>query len=91
MTIRQWLEINDWAVNPTEPEGKFWRVHIGFINSKYREEDDTELTIRAYDLDELEELFDDFCVENNIANDTVVYVAVMETANNGEELNYFIF
>ena len=91
MTIKQWLDINGWAINPAATEGKFWRVHIGFIDSRNREEDEAELAIRAYDLDELNELYDDFCRENKMTNDTVVYVAVIETSDSGEELDYFIF
>lgn len=87
MTIKQWIDINGWAINPNEPDGKFWNVDIGFINSEDRREDETEFTINAYDLDELEELFDNFCKENKIANNTVVYVAVVETADNEDALS----
>ena len=87
MTINQWIDINNWAINPNDTtNGKFWLVDVAFINSRDRSEDDVAFIINAYDLDELNKLYDEFCKESCIVNHTVVYVAVVETANSEEEL-----
>ena len=67
-------------------DGKFWLVAVVFINSKDRSDDNAAFIIGAYDLDGLNELFDEFCKERGIDNERVVYVAVAETANSVEEL-----
>ena len=38
--------------------------------------DETEFVINPYDADDLSELFDNFCEENSLANDTVDNIIV---------------
>lgn len=87
MTVRECVEKNGWGVDVESNVGKFWSVDIGFINNVDDCYDETEFSISAYDIDELEELFGDFCKENRFAPNTVTYVSVVEMADNEEDLS----
>ena len=85
MTVKECIKKNGWNVQ--ENPQKAWNVDIGFINSETELEDETEFSICAYDEDDLQDLFEEFCKENKISSDTVIYVSVIQTANDFEELN----
>ena len=87
MTIKEFVEKNGWYFNTEDNGGGFWNVSIGFVNSADDNDDETEFSIKAYDVDELEELFDNFCKENELANNTVTYVSIVETVENEDELS----
>lgn len=48
--------------------------------------DGTEFSIKAYDIDELSELFAEFCKENGFPTNTVVNIIVSHVARTMEEL-----
>lgn len=54
-------------------------VNVGFLNDR-NEEDEVQFDIHAYDVNELCQLFNVFCMENNFPANTVMYIAVVETA-----------
>ena len=85
MTVKECIKKHGWNV-PENPK-KAWNVDIGFINSESGNEDETEFSICAYADDELSDLFTDFCKENKIADNTVIYVTVVEMADDFEDLN----
>lgn len=85
MTIKDCIAKNGWNV-PENPK-KAWNVDIGFMNSETDVEDETEFSICAYDADDLEDLFEEFCKENKIRSDTVIYVNVVEMKDDFEELS----
>ena len=87
MTVKEFVEKNGWYFNVENNDGSFWNVNIGFVNSTDDNDDETTFSISAYDVDELEELFYDFCEENELANNTVTYVSVVEIADNEDELS----
>ena len=85
MTVKECIAKNGW--NVPENAKKAWNVDIGFINSETNLEDETEFSICAYDENDLAELFAEFCKENKIAADTVIYISVVEMADDFEELS----
>ena len=87
MTVKGFVESNGWSLNFNDSVGKFWNIDIGFVNSEDGREDETEFSISAYDLDELDDLFREFCKENSLDDDAVIYVNVVETAEDEDELS----
>jgi hypothetical protein len=87
MTVIGYIEKNGWNVDVDGHIGTCWNVDIGFVNSENRCDDETEFSISAFDANELEELFVDFCKENQINSNTVTYVSVVEMADSFEELS----
>lgn len=85
MTVKECIKKNGW--NVTENPKKAWNVDIGFINSETEAEDETEFSICAYNENELQELFEEFCKENKISSATVIYISVVQTADDFEDLN----
>lgn len=85
MTVKECIAKNGW--NVPENIKKAWNVDIGFINTETEMEDETEFSISAYDENELSELFSEFCKENKIADNTVIYVSVVEMADDFEDLS----
>lgn len=61
-------------------------VDVSFINSEGRE-DETQFSIKAYDTQDLSDLFNDFCKENNFKRDTVFAITVVEMADTMDELS----
>lgn len=84
MSVREFLEKNGWGRTVLKGH-HYMTVCIQFLNDK-KMEDETEFDISACDVDELEELFQNFCQENGFAVDTVTDVYVVRTAITLEEL-----
>ena len=87
MTVNEFVKKNGWYFNIEDNASGFWNVNIGFVNSSDGNDDETEFSIKAYDVDELEELFDEFCEENELMSNAVTYVSVVETAESEDELS----
>lgn len=49
--------------------------------------DETQFSIRAFDISELDELFSNFCKENNYSQNTVFNIIVTQVAETMEELD----
>lgn len=76
MTIKQCIK-NGWKIEKNS--GSPYRsmdVNIGFENDGI--EDETQFLINSYDVNELTQLYSDFCKENNIPNNTVTYITIVQ-------------
>ncbi|MBM6803890.1 hypothetical protein H6B07_14735 [Mediterraneibacter glycyrrhizinilyticus] len=87
MTIKQFIKKYGWQMECTSKPGKAMSVDIDFVDSEGRE-DETQMDIKAYDTQELSQLFSDFCKENKFPQNTVTYIAVVQIADTMEELLY---
>lgn len=88
MTIKQCIKEKGWIMEVAELK-RFQSVDVAFINNEGKE-DETEFDISGAGTDagaeELAGLYDVFCKENNIKNDTVLAVIVTQTADTYEGL-----
>lgn len=88
MTVKQCIKENGW-IDKIAVLRRFQSVNIAFINVEGRE-DETQFDISGACTDagakELSDLYDMFCKENGIKNNTVMAVSVMESANAFEDL-----
>lgn len=73
----------DIACDITQPH-KVMSVDISFEKDGLF--DETEFSIRCFDVEELDELFADFCEENQITPDKITNITVVEVAASMEEL-----
>lgn len=86
MTVRQYIKENGW--NWDVKEAGTWRVctvDIGFINSD-GDQDETEFDISGLNVNELAQLFTDFCKENRFPMNTVTGITVKAVAASFKEL-----
>ena len=71
-------------------EYNYMEVKIIFINDSYTDknpfEDATEFVINAWDFKELDSLYDTFCLEEHISNDTVTEIIITSAAVCFEDL-----
>ncbi len=88
MTIKQCIKEKGWIMEVAEIK-RFQSVDIAFINNEGKE-DETEFDISGACSDagteELAGLYDDFCKENEIKNNTVLAVIVAKSADTCEDL-----
>ncbi len=88
MTIKQCIKENGWIMRVTELK-RFQSVDVAFINNEGRE-DETEFDISGAHTDagakELTTLYNVFCRENGMKNNTVLAVIVAHSADIYEEL-----
>ena len=87
MTVKQYFRNGGkWNIQcDTDITYRFMTVNVGFLNDR-KMEDETQFDIRAYDADELSSLFHDFCMEHDLAENTVTYVEVVHVAETMEVL-----
>lgn len=52
------------------------KMEVRVIFDNHGVEDETEFDIKPFDVEELEELFREFCIEENIEPDTAIAVVV---------------
>lgn len=71
-------------------EYDYMEVKVIFTNDSYRLktpiEDKTEFIIHAWDFCELENLYNTFCMEKHISNDTVTEIIITSAAKSYDEL-----
>lgn len=60
-------------------------VNIGFLNNN-KIDDEVQFDIQAYNVDELNELFHDFCKENDFHSPIITYISIIKTAETMEIL-----
>ena len=85
MILSEFIKTHGWQQTAGLKNGRVMSVQITFLNDKHQE-DQTELDVGIYNDDELEELFDSFCRENNLPSDTVTGVRIVKIAYSFEEL-----
>lgn len=85
MTVKQYICKHGWQIDCIPKTCRAMSVDIGFIDDENRE-DETEFGIKAYDVEELSSLFKDFCRENGFPQNTVNHIAVVQMADNMEDL-----
>ena len=89
MTIRQSIKEKGWIMEVAELK-RFQSVDVAFVNNEGKE-DETEFDISGACTDagteELASLYDVFCKENGIKNNTVLAVIVARSADTYEELS----
>lgn len=77
MTINQCIKDRGWQMeSSTATPYRSMDVNIGFINDGNA--DETQFHVNAYDVNELERLFSDFCKENNTPKNTVTSITIMQ-------------
>lgn len=78
MTVKEYIRRHGWNLECENIRAcRSMEVDIAFENEDTLDDmDETEFIINAYDDDELSELFDEFCKENNLANNTVDNIVV---------------
>lgn len=86
MNIKEYINKHGWLFDCEIMEPFEWmEVVIGFINNEGLE-DETSFDIRQYNTNELNELFNSFCNENNFNTNTVQYIGVIKISQNYEQL-----
>jgi len=85
MTVKQWIKKHGWQRDCDARRCRYMSVDVGFVNSEGRE-DETQLDIGAYDMEELSSLFADFCRENKFPQNTVHGVTIVKMAGTMEAL-----
>ena len=85
MTIKQYIKKYGWNLECKSKICWAMNVNIGFSNEG--QDDETQFSIEAYDVDELNNLFADFCKENGFKQNTVTYITIVEMADSIEDLS----
>ena len=87
MTISQYFKNGGkWIINcDTHVTDRFMTVNVGFLNNS-KLEDETQISISAYNINELNTLFTDFCKENKFTSTAILYISVVQTAETMKEL-----
>lgn len=77
MTIKQCIKEKGWQMeSDTEPPYRSMDVSIGFQTDGFA--DETQFHINTYDVNELTELYSEFCKENNIPKNTVTSISIVQ-------------
>lgn len=88
MTLRQYIRKNGWSVEVSKLK-RFQSVDVSFIDEAGRK-DETEFDISSActykGVEQLADLYDTFCKECGIRNDTVTAVRVVHSADSYEKL-----
>lgn len=85
MTIKEYIRKKGWQRECDSKVCRAMSVDIGFLNDK-RQHDETQFDIRAYDVDELSQLFSEFCNENGFRKNTVTNITIVKMADKMEKL-----
>lgn len=85
MTVKELIHKKGWTIECETRPCRWMEVIISFINPQKMEEE-TSFDIHAYDVDELNNLFKDFCKENEFPFNTVTSITIVAMANTYEEL-----
>lgn len=74
MTAKQYIHFHGWQCDCDPILCRYMNVLVIFSNDGTM--DETEMRIRAYDVDELSALFSDFCRENGYRQNTVCNIVI---------------
>lgn len=86
MTIKEYIKKNGWQVECETKPCRYMNVDVSFLSNE-KVEDETQFSIRAYDSDELNQLFANFCKENGFKQNTVTCVTIVQMAETMDELD----
>ena len=86
MTIKQYIKKYGWGLGCDSKPCRAMNVDIDFINNEGKL-DETQFSINAYNVNELDELFTEFCKENNFKRNTVTNISIVEMADSIDELS----
>ena len=86
ITIKECIKKNGWQYECETKPCRYMNVDISFLNNE-KAEDETQFSIRAYDVEELNQLFNDFCKENGFKKNTVTCIAIVQMAETMDELD----
>lgn len=86
MTSKEYIKKNGWQVDCETKPCRYMNVDVNFLNNE-KAEDETQFSIRAYDVEELDQLFNDFCKENGFKKNTVTCVTIVQMAETMDELD----
>lgn len=75
MTLRQCIRKIGWQIECNVAGCRYMTVDINFLNEG--EPDEVQFDIRAYNIDRLEALFEEFCNENGYKKNTVISVTIV--------------
>lgn len=85
MTVKEFIRKQGWVVECETKPCRWMEVNISFENPQ-KKEDETSFDIHAYNVDELTNLFMDFCKENEFPFNTVTSITIVAMASTYEEL-----
>ena len=86
MTIRQYIKNHGWQDETTALGAhRYMTVDIDFLDTNKKEQE-TQFDIHSYELDELANLFRDFCKENHFPLNQVTSITIVKKAYSLEEL-----
>ncbi len=77
MTIKQIIKEKGWQME-TDVNIPYRSMDVNICFQAGGIADETQLCINAYDVNELEELFSEFCKENNIPKNAVISVNIVQ-------------
>lgn len=86
MTIKEYIKKIGWQFECETKPCRYMNVDVSFLNNE-KVEDETQFSIRAYDSDELNQLFANFCKENGFKRNTVTCVTIVQMAETMDELD----
>lgn len=87
MTIKQYVKKFGWNMDcPVTGPYRVMSVDIGFINDEGRE-DETQFDIRICDVEDLNNLFNEFCRENGYPRNTVYAITIAKVGGTFDDLN----
>lgn len=84
MKLKKYIKEKGWQTSCAPKPCRAMKVDVGFVADGEMQE--TQFEIRAYDADELEELFSEFCKENVFPQNTVCSVTIVEFGETREGL-----
>ena len=85
MTVKEYIKNHGWDIVCNTEICRFMNVAVNFTNDNVS--DETEFTIKAYNAEELELLYTDFCKENELKRNTVNSIVVTAMAMTMEALS----
>ena len=86
MTIKQHINEYGWQMDCDSKPCRAMNVNVDFFDNEERI-DETQFSINAYDVNELDGLFTEFCKENGFKRDTVSNIIIVEMADTIDKLS----
>lgn len=86
MTVKQYIKNHGWQDETTTLGAhRYMSVDVDFLDANKKEQE-TQFDIHSYDLDELANLFHEFCLENRFPLNQVIGITIVKRAFSLEEL-----
>lgn len=86
MNVKQFIRKVGWDIlcDMSTPH-RYMNVNVVFDNNG--ETDETQFSIKSFDISELNNLFSNFCKENKLPTNTVINIVVVQAAEKMEDLD----